>query len=93
MATTVTIELPPREELRSPPGEPDQAYAPHQDATVARVKQKWNDPSINKWRIAAAFASFAITGASDGVYGVSFISSSNQLDLSCQRGPLTMSRL
>ncbi|KAL2798498.1 major facilitator superfamily domain-containing protein [Aspergillus keveii] len=69
MSTTVTIELPPREELRSPPGEPDQAYAPHQDATVARVKQKWNEPSINKWRIAAAFASFAITGASDGVYG------------------------
>jgi hypothetical protein len=72
MSTTVTIELPPREELRSPPGEPDQAYAPNPDANVTRVKQKWNEPSINKWRIAAAFASFAITGASDGVYGVSF---------------------
>ncbi|KAL3460596.1 major facilitator superfamily domain-containing protein [Aspergillus heterothallicus] len=69
MSTTVTIELPAREELRSPPGEPDQAYAPNPEAPVARVKQKWNEPSINKWRISAAFASFALVGASDGVYG------------------------
>ncbi|KAL2844974.1 major facilitator superfamily domain-containing protein [Aspergillus pseudoustus] len=70
MSTTVTIELPAREELHSPPGEPDEAYAPNPEAPVARVKQKWNDPSINKWRIAAAFASFAVVGASDGVYGI-----------------------
>ncbi|KAL4977955.1 major facilitator superfamily domain-containing protein [Aspergillus desertorum] len=40
------------------------------DAPVARAKQKWNEPSINKWRIAAAFASFAVVAASDGAYGI-----------------------
>ncbi|KAL4782724.1 major facilitator superfamily domain-containing protein [Aspergillus varians] len=70
MSTTATIELAPREELRSSPDEPEQAYGPNPDAPVARVKQKWNEPSINKWRIAAAFASFAVVGASDGVYGI-----------------------
>ncbi|KAL2820087.1 major facilitator superfamily domain-containing protein [Aspergillus granulosus] len=71
MSTTVTIELLPRDAPRSsPPGEPDQAYAPNPEASVARVKQKWNEPAINKWRIAAAFASFAVVGASDGVYGI-----------------------
>ncbi|KAL3473515.1 major facilitator superfamily domain-containing protein [Aspergillus californicus] len=63
MSATVTIELPSREELRSSPSEPNP------DAPIARVKQKWNEPSINKWRIMAAFASFAVVGASDGVYG------------------------
>ncbi|KAL2871475.1 MFS transporter [Aspergillus lucknowensis] len=69
MSSTVTIELPPREELRSLPDEPEQGYGPNPEVPVARVKQKWNEPSINKWRIAAAFASFAVVGASDGVYG------------------------
>ncbi|OJJ55871.1 hypothetical protein ASPSYDRAFT_33887 [Aspergillus sydowii CBS 593.65] len=69
MSSTATIELAPRDELRTVPGEPEQ-YGPSPDAPVARVKQKWNEPSINKWRVAAAFASFAVVGASDGVYGI-----------------------
>jgi hypothetical protein len=71
MSATVTLELPSLEERRSLPEEPEQAYGANTDAPVARAKQKWNEPSINKWRIAAAFASFAVVGASDGVYGVS----------------------
>ncbi|KAL4758641.1 major facilitator superfamily domain-containing protein [Aspergillus foveolatus] len=69
MSATVTLELPSLEERRSLPEEPEQAYAANTDIPVARAKQKWNEPSINKWRIAAAFASFAVVGASDGVYG------------------------
>lgn len=71
MSATVTLELPSLEERRSLPGEPEQACAANADIPVARAKQKWNEPSINKWRIAAAFASFTVAGASDGVYGVS----------------------
>ncbi|KAL4772711.1 major facilitator superfamily domain-containing protein [Aspergillus nidulans var. acristatus] len=70
MSATVTLELPSLEERRSLPEEPEQAYGANTDAPVARAKQKWNEPSINKWRIAAAFASFAVVGASDGVYGI-----------------------
>lgn len=87
MSSTATIELASREELRTVPGEPEQ-YAPGPDAPVARVKQKWNEPSINKWRVAAAFASFAVVGASDGVYGVSII---KHMDgFFCRRGPLML---
>ncbi|KAL2008228.1 hypothetical protein VTN00DRAFT_8210 [Thermoascus crustaceus] len=64
--STVTVELPPREEqeLHTLPSAPEQPFGP-----VARAKQKWNQPSINKWRILVTFVSFAIVGASDGVYG------------------------
>lgn len=73
MSATVTIELPSRGEQRTWPEEPEQAYGPSSEASVTRVKQKWNEPSINKWRLAATFASFAVVGASDGVYGVSVL--------------------
>lgn len=33
------------------------------------LKQRWNDPPINKWRLFATFITFGIVGASDGVYG------------------------
>ncbi|KAL4817758.1 major facilitator superfamily domain-containing protein [Aspergillus spinulosporus] len=69
MSATVTLELPSLEERRGLPEEPEQAYGANTDAPVVRAKQKWNEPSINKWRIAVAFASFAVVGASDGVYG------------------------
>lgn len=83
MSATATIELAPHSELHSSPGEPEQAYGPNPDAPTARVKQKWNEPSINKWRIAAAFASFAIVGASDGVYGVSIINPADEFPCRC----------
>ncbi|KAL4927554.1 MFS transporter [Aspergillus undulatus] len=72
MSATVTIELPSREGtgLRTSSNEPENGYGPNQNVPVARVKQKWNESSINKWRIAATFSSFAIVGASDGVYGI-----------------------
>ncbi|KAL4865818.1 hypothetical protein BDV12DRAFT_187906 [Aspergillus spectabilis] len=70
MSATETIELAPREELRISPEETEQAYGPNPESTVARAKQRWNDPPINKWRIATAFASFAVIGASDSVYGI-----------------------
>ncbi|KAL4740003.1 major facilitator superfamily domain-containing protein [Aspergillus similis] len=69
MSATVTLELPSLEERRSLPEEHGQAFGANPDVPVVRAKQKWNEPSINKWRIAAAFASFAVVGASDGVYG------------------------
>ncbi len=87
MSSTATIELAPRDELRTVPGEPEQ-YGPSPDAPVARVKQKWNEPSINKWRVAAAFASFAVVGASDGVYGVSVIKRMDEFF--CRRGQLIL---
>ncbi|CBF78065.1 hypothetical protein AN8768.2 [Aspergillus nidulans FGSC A4] len=70
MSATVNLELASLEERRRLSGEPEQACAANADIPVARAKQKWNDPSINKWRIAAAFASFTVAGASDGVYGI-----------------------
>ncbi|KAI9372289.1 major facilitator superfamily domain-containing protein [Aspergillus egyptiacus] len=70
MSATATIELPSCEQLRNPPDESAQASEPSPDAPIARVKQRWNEPPINKWRIIAAFASFAVVGASDGVYGI-----------------------
>ncbi|KAL4945085.1 hypothetical protein BDV06DRAFT_209712 [Aspergillus oleicola] len=72
------------DELRSSPEEVEQAYEPNADAPVARVKSRWDEPSINKWRIAATFASFAVVGASDGVYGIreDFILSTTVVSLS-----------
>jgi hypothetical protein len=46
-------------------------FGPIADDAIIQAKQKWNDPPINKWRLLATFASFAVVGASDGVYGVS----------------------
>lgn len=83
---STTIELPVREEQKNavphptPPPQAisasdsssaEQPFAPAPDGQVARVQQKWNEPAINKYRLAATFVSFAVVGASDGVYGVS----------------------
>ncbi|KAL3436140.1 MFS general substrate transporter [Aspergillus tetrazonus] len=46
-----------------------QTFEPITEDAVIQAKQKWNDPPINKWRLLATFASFAVVGASDGVYG------------------------
>lgn len=48
-----------------------QAFGPSAEVAIAPAKQKWNDPPINRWRLLATFVSFAVVGASDGVYGVS----------------------
>ncbi|KAL4794386.1 hypothetical protein BDV19DRAFT_379508 [Aspergillus venezuelensis] len=57
----VTIELPTRD--------------PYPTCRMRLNKpQRWNGPSTNKWRMPATFASFAscaVVGASDGVYGMS----------------------
>lgn len=50
----------------------EQPFGPGPDANIARVQQRWNQPGINKYRLAATFISFALVGASDGVYGVSY---------------------
>lgn len=55
-----------------------QTFEPITEDAVIQAKQKWNDPPINKWRLLATFASFAVVGASDGVYGVSFSRSDPQ---------------
>ncbi|KAK2810834.1 hypothetical protein FQN50_002657 [Emmonsiellopsis sp. PD_5] len=75
MSTSVTIELPAREQpvLSAVLEEREieqQSFAPGATAPIAHVKQKWNEPAINKWRILVTFVSFAIVGASDGVYGI-----------------------
>lgn len=83
---STTIELPVREEQKNTVTQPnrppqaisagdsssaEQSFAPAPDVQVARVQQRWNEPGINKYRLAATFVSFAVVGASDGVYGVS----------------------
>ncbi|PGG97927.1 hypothetical protein AJ79_09040 [Helicocarpus griseus UAMH5409] len=72
MSTSMTIELPAREQQlqQIPSTASEQIFGPGEGAPVVRVKQKWNEPSINKWRILVTFASFAVVGASDGVYGI-----------------------
>jgi hypothetical protein len=67
MSTTVTIE---QQELQTLPAGQEQSFEPVAAVPIARVKQKWNEPAINRWRILMTFVSFAIVGASDGVYGV-----------------------
>ena len=32
--------------------------------------ERWNDPPINAWRVAATYYSFIVVGANDGAYGV-----------------------
>ena len=83
---STTIELPVREEQNHtvtwPSPRPqalsagdsssaEQSFAPAPGVQVTRIQQRWNDPGINKYRLAATFVSFAVVGASDGVYGVS----------------------
>ncbi|KAL4805897.1 hypothetical protein BDV18DRAFT_14495 [Aspergillus unguis] len=41
---------------------------PAQRLQSLESNKKWNDSPINKWRMAANFASFGVVGASDGVY-------------------------
>lgn len=69
MSTTeVILEAAPasQHELQSLP---DSSFGPAPEVPIARAKQKWNEPSINRWRILMTFVSFAVVGASDGVYG------------------------
>ncbi|KAL4812199.1 major facilitator superfamily domain-containing protein [Aspergillus spinulosporus] len=47
-----------------------QTFEPIAENAVIQAKQKWNDPPINRWRLLATFSSFAVVGASDGVYGL-----------------------
>ncbi|EAL84863.1 major facilitator superfamily domain-containing protein [Aspergillus fumigatus] len=66
--STTTVEL-------APPGQQESqrsvhTFGPTGDDAIVQAKQKWNDPPINKWRVLATFASFAVVGASDGVYGL-----------------------
>lgn len=69
---TVTVELPQLEQQEPRLPRADNVFNPSADAPIARAKQKWNEPAINKWRILVTFISFAIVGANDGVYGVSY---------------------
>lgn len=73
MSTTLEIELVSHEQERTQSSS-QQPFAPGTDEAVVQVKQKWNEPQINKWRLLATFISFALVGASDGVYGVSHLS-------------------
>lgn len=67
MSATTTIELVSQEQQESQVL--SNSFGPGTEAAIIRAKQKWNDPSINKWRLLATFVSFAVVGASDGVYG------------------------
>ncbi|GIJ91829.1 hypothetical protein Asppvi_010804 [Aspergillus pseudoviridinutans] len=64
--TTVELALQGQQESRSPV----RTFGPSADDAIVQAKQKWNDPPINKGRLLATFASFAVVGASDGVYGL-----------------------
>ncbi|GFF37078.1 hypothetical protein IFM51744_03340 [Aspergillus udagawae] len=64
--TTVEVALQEQQELQRAV----ETFGPTADDAIVQAKQKWNDPPINKWRLLATFASFALVGASDGVYGV-----------------------
>jgi hypothetical protein len=69
---STTVELASREQEQTQ-NSSSQSFGPHTDDATVLVKQKWNDPEINKWRLLATFVSFAVVGASDGVYGVSYL--------------------
>ncbi|KAF8456936.1 major facilitator superfamily domain-containing protein [Terfezia claveryi] len=45
------------------------AENPPAGAVAVPARQTWNNPSINKWRILAAFYSFTILGMNDSAYG------------------------
>ncbi|KAH8433074.1 uncharacterized protein LDX57_010711 [Aspergillus melleus] len=66
MSTTLELASREQDQTRS---SSQQSLALDTDDAAVRVKQKWNDPHINKWRLLATFISFALVGASDGVYG------------------------
>ncbi|KAI9036493.1 uncharacterized protein KD926_001774 [Aspergillus affinis] len=66
-----TLELATREQEQTR-GSSQQSLGLATDDAV-RVKQKWNNPQINKWRLLATFISFALVEASDGAlvpYGI-----------------------
>ncbi|KAF5864203.1 hypothetical protein ETB97_008409 [Aspergillus alliaceus] len=67
MSAATTIELFSQEQQESQVL--SNSFGPGTEAAIIRAKQRWNDPSINKWRLLATFVSFAVVGASDGVYG------------------------
>lgn len=67
MSTTLELQPIPSHTHRNEVSDP---FEPAADAQVARAKQKWNEPNINKYRLAATSIAFALVGASDGVYGV-----------------------
>lgn len=54
--------------IEEPNGLKDDTVPPP-EALVAL--QKWNSPSINKYRVFATFWSFLVLGMNDGSYGVS----------------------
>ncbi|THC89591.1 hypothetical protein EYZ11_010955 [Aspergillus tanneri] len=64
-----TVELASQEQHQSQ-SSIEQSFGPRTDGAIIRAKQKWNDTSVNKWRLLATFISFAVVGASDGVYGL-----------------------
>ncbi|KAL4984489.1 MFS general substrate transporter [Aspergillus falconensis] len=66
-STTTTMELASQGQQESQSSV--QTFGPIAEDVIIQAKQKWNDPPINKWRLLATFASFAVVGASDGVYG------------------------
>lgn len=78
MSATSVVELPQRAALQSDGNHiPDVVSSPAASleeappgVTVATVKQRWNDPPINKYKVAVTFLSFFIVGANDAAYGV-----------------------
>ncbi|CRG83442.1 Protein TsgA homolog [Talaromyces islandicus] len=78
MSTTLAVELPQTAAFQSdrdhtPNITSSRAAASLEEAppgvTVATVKQRWNDPPINKYKVAVTFLSFFIVGANDAAYG------------------------
>lgn len=41
------------------------------DSYSRQQPERWNEPSVNLWRVLATFYSFIVVGANDGAYGVS----------------------
>ncbi len=54
-------------------------------SNVVQVKQRWNQPRVNIWRLIAVFLTFFNLGANDASYGVGFAvsSSSSSSSSSC----------
>lgn len=85
-ATMTSVELGSQEpEQQRSESSTQESFGPNAEDAIVRAKQKWNDPPINKWRLLASFVSFAVVGASDGVYGVSFFSSNSLSFYMCAR--------
>ncbi|RPB19566.1 MFS general substrate transporter [Terfezia boudieri ATCC MYA-4762] len=61
---------PKDEEITNPSGCVELAEIPPAGAVVVPARQTWNNPSINKWRVLAAFYSFIILGMNDSAYGL-----------------------